>query len=59
MEGDVAPKNPHAVALGQLGGVKGGRSRAAVLAPARRSEIARKAAEARWKNHSPKGRKST
>jgi hypothetical protein len=62
------PKNPHAVALGHLGGTRraevlspeqrrdigtqgglvGGRARANALSKARRSEIARKAAEARW-----------
>lgn len=41
-------KNPHAVALGRLGGRKGGEARAAKLTPKRRSEIARKAANARW-----------
>lgn len=41
-------KNPAAVALGRLGGKKGGPARAAKLSPERRSEIARKAAKARW-----------
>lgn len=41
-------KNPAAVALGRLGGVKGGKARAANLSPARRSAIAKKAARARW-----------
>ena len=41
-------KNPAAVALGRLGGLKGGRVRAANLSPERRVEIAKKAAEARW-----------
>lgn len=41
-------KNPHAVALGRLGGSKGGTIRAKNLGPERRREIARKAAEARW-----------
>ena len=45
---DKAPKNPAAVALGKLGGPKGGPARAATLTPERRSEIARKAAEQRW-----------
>ena len=44
-------KNPHAAALGKLGGVKGGKSRAKKLSPERRSEIARKAAKARWQRH--------
>lgn len=34
---------------GRVGGQKGGKSRAAKLSPERRSEIAKKAAEARWK----------
>ena len=41
-------KNPHAVALGQLGGQRGGKARAAKLSARRRSEIAQKAAKARW-----------
>jgi hypothetical protein len=43
-----AGKNPHAVALGKLGGAKGGTARAKALSPARRKEIAKKAARARW-----------
>jgi hypothetical protein len=41
-------KNPHAVALGKLGGSKGGKLRAARLTAEQRSEIARKAVLARW-----------
>lgn len=41
-------KNPAAVALGRLGGLKGGRARAEKLTPDERSEIARRAALARW-----------
>ena len=41
-------KNPAAVALGRLGGAKGGPARAAALSPRRRTAIARKAAAARW-----------
>ena len=41
-------KNPHAVELGRLGGKKGGKARAAKLTAEERSEIARKAARARW-----------
>lgn len=41
-------KNPHAVALGQLGGLKGGPARAAKLSPRKRAQIAAKAAKARW-----------
>ena len=43
-------RNPHAVALGRLGGLKGGRARAERLSPEERSIIARKAAKARWRN---------
>jgi hypothetical protein len=42
-------KNPHAAALGRLGGRRGGPARAAALTQKRRTEIARKAALARWK----------
>lgn len=42
------PKNPHAVALGRLGGLKGGKARAAKLSRKRRSDIAKKAAASRW-----------
>jgi hypothetical protein len=42
-------RNPHAAALGRLGGLKGGRARADALTAARRRQIARKAARARWK----------
>lgn len=41
-------KNPAAVALGKLGGLKGGRARAAKLTPEQRSEIAKNAAKKRW-----------
>lgn len=41
-------KNPAAVALGRLGGLKGGKARAEKLSAKRRSQIARKAAKARW-----------
>ncbi len=41
-------KNPAAVALGKLGGPKGGAARAKALSPRRRKEIALKAARARW-----------
>jgi hypothetical protein len=43
-----AGKDPAAVALGRKGGLKGGRARAEKLTPEQRSEIARKAARARW-----------
>jgi hypothetical protein len=45
---DSGEKNPAAVALGKLGGSKGGKIRAANLSAKRRSEIAKKAARARW-----------
>ena len=41
-------KNPAAVVLGRLGGKKGGKARAAKLTADQRSQIARKAAAARW-----------
>ena len=45
----LGSKNPAAVALGRLGGLKGGPARAKRLSRSRRSRIARKAANARWK----------
>ena len=42
-------RDPAAVALGRKGGLKGGKARAAKLTPEQRSEIARRAAAARWK----------
>jgi hypothetical protein len=41
-------KNQAAVALGRLGGQRGGKARAAKLSAEQRSEIARRAAAARW-----------
>jgi hypothetical protein len=41
-------RNPAAVALGKLGGAKGGKARAKKLTPERRKEIAEKAAKKRW-----------
>ena len=41
-------KNPAAVALGRLGGLKGGKARAKKLSPEERSRIARNAARIRW-----------
>ena len=43
-------KNPAAVALGRMGGLKGGKARAESLSARRRTEIARRAARARWSN---------
>ncbi|UCG46413.1 MAG: hypothetical protein JSU94_13000 [Phycisphaerales bacterium] len=45
---DGDKKNPAAVMLGRLGGLKGGKARAAKLSKAQRSAIARKAARKRW-----------
>lgn len=42
-------KNPAAVALGRLGGLKGGKARAESLTKAKRAQIAKRAAAARWK----------
>jgi hypothetical protein len=42
-------KDPLAVELGRRGGLKGGKARAEKLTPEQRSEIAKKAAAARWK----------
>jgi hypothetical protein len=47
-ETDTQGKNPAAVTLGRLGGLKGGKARANKLTPEQRKEIARKAAQARW-----------
>ncbi len=41
-------KNPAAVALGRLGGQKGGKARAEKLTAEQRSAIAKKAAQTRW-----------
>ncbi len=46
---NINGKNPAAVALGRLGGLKGGKARAAKLSSAQRSRIARRAAAQRWK----------
>jgi hypothetical protein len=47
-----AGKDPMAVESGRRGGLKGGKSRAASLPAEKRSEIARKAAQARWSSDS-------
>ena len=47
-EDEEPQKNPAAVALGRLGGLKGGKARAAKMTAKERSEAARKAARARW-----------
>lgn len=41
-------KNPAAVALGRLGGLKGGKARAVSLSAEKRKEIATRAAISRW-----------
>ena len=47
-EKPIKEKNPAAVALGRLGGLKGGKARAEKLSAKKRKEIAKKAAQARW-----------
>jgi hypothetical protein len=42
-------KNPAAVLLGRMGGLKGGKARSLKLSAEKRSEIAQKAANVRWK----------
>jgi len=49
---DKPAKNPAAVALGRLGGLKGGKARAEKLSARRRKEIAKNAAQSRWKTSS-------
>jgi hypothetical protein len=51
---EAANKNPAAVALGRLGGAKGGKARAAALTAKQRSDIARKGAQARWASKTEK-----
>lgn len=46
--GEPLTKNPAAVSLGRLGGLKGGKVRAERLSPERKRQIASKAARARW-----------
>ena len=48
LKADGTPKNPAAVALGKLGGAKGGKARAAKLTKKQRSNAAKKAATMRW-----------
>jgi hypothetical protein len=50
-----AKKNAAAVALGRLGGLKGGKARAEKLTAEERSASARTAAEARWSGKGKKG----
>jgi hypothetical protein len=51
-EPEDSKKNPAAVTLGRLGGLKGGKARKEALSPARRKEIAKKAAQTCWGNKS-------
>lgn len=44
------PQDERARENGRVGGLKGGKARAEKLSPERRSEIARKAARARWRS---------
>jgi len=46
-------KNPAAVELGRLGGLKGGKARAEKLSAKKRTEIAKKAASKRWSDKKP------
>ena len=50
VEDPKSEKNPHAVALGKLGGKKGGAARAKTLSGKKRRAIASKAANTRWGN---------
>lgn len=55
-EAEPEPDDPvkaAAALLGRKGGLKGGKARAAKLTPEERSDIARKAAESRWKKAKP------
>ena len=47
--GSVSVISQYLATIGRRGGIKGGKARAAKLTPEKRSEIARLAAEARWK----------
>jgi hypothetical protein len=49
----IREKNPAAVALGRLGGLRGGKARAKKLTPKERREIAKRAAEIRWHKARP------
>ena len=53
LEKSVDLRNPHAVALGKIGGKKGGDARAKSLTPDKRRAIAKKAAQSRWKHSAP------
>lgn len=52
VEDTVSPQMKASDAVrGRAGGIKGGQSRAAALTATQRAEIARKAAQSRWKKH--------
>jgi hypothetical protein len=53
----ASAKNPAAVALGRLGGLKGGKARAKALTKKERSEAAKTAAKARWLHASHAGQR--
>jgi hypothetical protein len=53
-ETNLPEKNPHAVALGRLGGLRGGKARAQNLSAKKRKNIAKKAAFARWNKEKEK-----
>jgi hypothetical protein len=53
-ETSIPQKNAAAVALGRLGGLKGGKARAASLSLAKRKEIAHQAAVTRWAKNKSK-----
>jgi len=62
-EAEAAPiekseKNPAAVALGRLGGLKGGKARAKNLTAKKRKEIAKMGSDARWKKQPIEKRKN-
>jgi hypothetical protein len=48
-EDNVSPAKRNPKRKGRLGGLKGGKARSIVLTPEQRQEIARTAAQARWK----------
>jgi hypothetical protein len=50
LETSVDARNPRKVEAGRLGGLRGGKARAKKLSSSKRQEIARKAAEKRWKS---------
>jgi len=55
---EIDEKKKAAIESGRLGGLKGGKARAEKLTPEERSEIAKKAAESRWDDHSSSKNKS-